>query len=58
MTQPPANGSNSPLDSRRIPPGWRLVRLADAVSEAQGGFASGARDPSGIAQLRMNNVTK
>jgi type I restriction enzyme, S subunit len=57
MTQPPSDGSSSPAGPRRIPPGWRLVRLGDVVSEAQGGFASGERDPNGVVQLRMNNVT-
>lgn len=57
MTQPPSDGFRSPAGPRRVPPGWRLVRLADVVSEAQGGFASGERDPNGVVQLRMNNVT-
>lgn len=41
----------------QLPQGWRRVRLADVVTEAQGGFAAGQRDPSGTIQLRMNNVT-
>ncbi len=57
MTQPASDGFRSPAGPRRVPPGWRLVRLADVVSEAQGGFASGERDPNGVVQLRMNNVT-
>jgi type I restriction enzyme S subunit len=36
---------------------WPKPRLADIVREAQGGFASGERDPDGVVQLRMNNVT-
>ncbi len=43
--------------ARSLPEGWRWVRLGDVVEEAQGGFASGKREPEGIAQLRMNNVT-
>jgi type I restriction enzyme S subunit len=33
------------------------IPLREMVSEAKGGFASGARDSAGIVQLRMNNVT-
>lgn len=40
-----------------LPEGWRWVILADVLREAQPGFASGNRDPRGIVQLRMNNVT-
>lgn len=40
-----------------LPSHWRWVRLGDVISEAQGGFASGARDSQGVIQLRMNNVT-
>lgn len=32
------------------------IPLRELVSDARGGFASGARDPDGIVQLRMNNV--
>lgn len=39
-----------------LPQGWRWVRLADVIREAQPGFASGLRDPNGVLQLRMNNV--
>lgn len=42
---------------RELPEGWRWVRLAEVIREAQGGFASGERDPKGVVQLRMNNVT-
>jgi type I restriction enzyme S subunit len=35
---------------------WDVIPLRELVSEAKGGFASGARDPAGIVQLRMNNV--
>jgi type I restriction enzyme S subunit len=45
------------FDDTRLPDGWRRVRLRDVIREAQGGFASGERDASGIIQLRMNNVT-
>ncbi|MDP2857790.1 MAG: restriction endonuclease subunit S [Bacillota bacterium] len=40
-----------------LPPGWRWVRLGEVVREAQVGFACGERDPNGVIQLRMNNVT-
>lgn len=40
-----------------IPTGWHWTRTGDVVREAQLGFASGSRDPSGVIQLRMNNVT-
>lgn len=42
---------------RPLPPGWRWVRLGEVVREAQAGFAAGERDPNGVIQLRMNNVT-
>jgi type I restriction enzyme S subunit len=32
------------------------VRLGELIAEAQPGFACGERDPSGVIQLRMNNV--
>ena len=41
---------------RRLPKGWRWVKLGDVIAEAQPGFASGERDPEGVVQLRMNNV--
>jgi len=44
-------------EAMKLPDGWRWARLADAISDAQGGFASGERDGSGAIQLRMNNVT-
>lgn len=40
-----------------LPDGWRWARLGEVLKEAQGGFASGERDPDGVIQLRMNNVT-
>lgn len=36
---------------------WRRVKLGDVLREAQVGFAAGERDPAGLLQLRMNNVT-
>jgi len=39
-----------------LPDGWRWVRLGEAITEAQSGFACGERDPEGIIQIRMNNV--
>jgi type I restriction enzyme S subunit len=41
---------------RSLPPGWRWARLGDVIAEAKPGFASGARDPKGVVQLRMDNV--
>lgn len=43
-------------DRRPLPAGWRWTRVGDLIREALPGFASGARDPHGIIQLRMNNV--
>lgn len=40
-----------------LPPGWNLSILKQCVSDAQTGFACGERDPNGVVQLRMNNVT-
>jgi type I restriction enzyme S subunit len=42
---------------RKLPEGWRWVRLGEVIAEAQGGFASGERSADGVIQLRMNNVT-
>jgi type I restriction enzyme, S subunit len=39
-----------------LPASWRWVRLRELIAEAQPGFACGERDPSGVIQLRMNNV--
>lgn len=44
-------------DHESLPAGWRWVRLGDLIHEAQSGFAVGERDPNGVIQLRMNNVT-
>jgi len=41
---------------RRLPPGWRWVRMGEVITEALPGFAIGERDPQGVIQLRMNNV--
>lgn len=40
-----------------IPACWEVVSLGTAIQEMSSGFASGARDEAGIAQLRMNNLT-
>jgi restriction endonuclease S subunit len=45
-------------ESRQLPAGWKPVRLSEVISNAQNGFAEGERDDFGIAQLRMNNVTR
>jgi type I restriction enzyme S subunit len=47
----------SPDSRRKLSDGWRWARLGEVIREAQGGFASGERDPNGVIQLRMNNVT-
>jgi type I restriction enzyme, S subunit len=39
-----------------LPNNWLRVGLRNVIREAQGGFASGERDSSGVIQLRMNNV--
>jgi type I restriction enzyme S subunit len=39
------------------PDGWQRVKLDEVIVEAQLGFACGERDPNGVVQLRMNNVT-
>jgi type I restriction enzyme S subunit len=36
---------------------WKSVSLEQLLESAQSGFASGARDPDGTIQMRMNNVT-
>lgn len=40
-----------------LPEGWHFVSLESVIDEAQAGFAIGERDPKGVIQLRMNNVT-
>lgn len=52
-----ADTTPHPDTKRTLPAGWRWVRLGEMILEAQGGFASGERDPNGVIQLRMNNVT-
>jgi len=47
----------NPQTQNRLPNGWRWMRLGEVIREAQSGFASGERDPNGVIQLRMNNVT-
>jgi len=43
-------------EKRKLPDGWRWVRLGSVIQTAQAGFACGERDPEGIVQLRMNNL--
>ena len=43
--------------NRPLPAGWRWAKLGDVITEAASGFACGARDPKGVIQLRMNNVS-
>lgn len=40
-----------------LPVEWMVVPLGEVIRSAQSGFASGMRDPKGIIQIRMNNVT-
>ncbi len=40
-----------------IPKEWEVVKLKNISEDIQQGFASGKRDPNGVIQLRMNNVT-
>ena len=46
------------LHPRKLPPGWRWVKMGEVVAEALPGFACGERDPKGVVQLRMNNVDR
>jgi len=43
--------------SSLLPSDWKVVPLSQLLKSAQSGFASGARDPNGVVQMRMNNVT-
>ena len=43
--------------SNLLPSDWKVVPLGQLLKSAQSGFASGARDPNGAIQMRMNNVT-
>lgn len=52
-----ADAAPRPNTRPDLPPGWRQARLGELIREAQLGFASGKRDPGGVVQLRMNNVT-
>ena len=42
---------------QRLPPGWKWAKLGDVIGSIQPGFACGDRDPNGVVQVRMNNVT-
>jgi len=37
--------------------GGQAAQLSTVIMEAQSGFASGKRDPAGVVQVRMNNVS-
>ncbi len=41
---------------RKLPAGWRWVRLGEVIQDVRAGFACGERDDEGIVQLRMNNL--
>lgn len=45
-------------EERLYPVRWKSIKLSEAILVSQSGFAEGKRDNSGIAQLRMNNVTR
>lgn len=49
--------TSAPSAQKKLPNGWRWVQLDDLIVEAKTGFACGERDPQGVVQLRMNNVT-
>lgn len=58
MSARPEASPNVDVPGKRpLPSGWRWVTLREVISEAQLGFASGQRDPKGVLQLRMNNVS-
>ena len=40
-----------------VPAEWEISELADVISEAKTGFASGKRDRSGVIQLRLDSLT-
>jgi type I restriction enzyme S subunit len=48
---------NGLIAKSQPPDGWQRLKLDDVIVEAQLGFACGERDPNGVVQLRMNNVT-
>ncbi len=41
---------------KRLPAGWRWVKLGEVLKDVLTGFACGERDEAGIIQLRMNNI--
>lgn len=45
-------------EKRLYPVRWKSIKLSEAILTSQSGFAEGKRDDSGVAQLRMNNVTR
>ena len=45
------------LEQHNLPPGWKWTKLGDVISGFQPGFACGKRNPNGVVQVRMNNVT-
>jgi len=49
--------STTTASQQQLRVGWQRVKLGEALADAQLGFACGERDPSGVIQLRMNNVT-
>ncbi len=40
-----------------IPSDWLKSKFEEVIEDLQPGFASGERDPDGVFQLRMNNIT-
>ena len=48
---------NSQHHEKSLPRDWKWAKLEDAISSIQPGFACGKREPNGLVQVRMNNVT-
>src|SRR6267143_2794314 len=47
-----------PTEIGELPEEWEIVSVGEIASDVRNGFASGKRDENGIAQVRMNNITK
>ncbi len=48
--------ANSAKSDTALPKGWRWVKLGEVIQDIVSGFACGERDPTGVIQLRMNNI--
>ncbi|AIC16479.1 restriction endonuclease subunit S [Nitrososphaera viennensis] len=40
-----------------LPHDWLVTDIDSVITNIQSGFASGERDPNGVVQMRMNNIT-